>query len=342
MAEISRAPAKIGTVMRPTRLAPGVPSPLLTPEPLDLDILQEMYRGGAANLAGIDPRLNATRIAKQLRVGRARVAARLKSWSDSGFLQKYDVWLNPALFGWDGAWVAIRVTHPRVKPELFDRLALIDGVVSGIEFLGDWISVGFVTPDARALERTLGVVRGLAGVAGHEPPSMWTLPPPRRQLTRLDVRVVRALRERPRATLSETARRVGISTRTMTRRYSELLEDWAVWFVPVFDFRVVTGPVVSISLVLDGTASRESVSRQIRGRYPLTLEFQNSEVGPPIGRDEHVLVVLPPSAAHLEELDRFVASLPGVSGQELSVMVRSRSFPEWFNRHLDTMAARSA
>ena len=324
--------------MGAARFARDVPSDFLTPESLDLRILQEMYRGGAPNLAGIDPRLNATRIAKNLRIGRARVASRLKAWNGSGFLERYDVWLNPALFGWQGAWVAIRVSSPRVKPELFDRLSLIDGVVSGLEFLGDWLSVGLVTPDAASLQRTLGIVRGLNGVADLEPPMMWALPPPRRQLTPLDIRIVRALRERPMATLHETARRVGISTRTMTRRYSELLEDWAVWFVPVFDFRVLMRPVVSLSLELDGKGNRTAIGREIRNRYPLTLEFQNSQVGPPIGRDEQVLIVLPPSAAHLEELDRFVASLKGVAGQELNVMVRSRSIPEWFNRHLETLA----
>jgi DNA-binding Lrp family transcriptional regulator len=315
-----------------------VAAPAFRPEALDLDILREMYRNGAANLAGIDPRVNATRIARRLKVGRARVAARLKVWSDSGFLQRYDVWLNPALFRWHGAWIAIQVEHPRRKRELFSRLALVDGAVSGIEFLGPWISFGLVAPDPASLERTVGLLRGLAGVAALEPPQPWRLPEPRRDLTPLDLRIVRALRERPTASLGETARRVGISTRTMTRRYAQLLDHDAVWFVPVFDFRAIAQPVVSVGMNLDGTTSREAVVRQVRSRFPLLLEFENSEIGPQLANDEHVLFVLPPSAAHLEELEEFVASVKGVRGVETNVLVRSLSFPAWFDRHLESLA----
>ncbi|MGA7861231.1 MAG: Lrp/AsnC family transcriptional regulator, partial [Thermoplasmata archaeon] len=71
--------------------------PPLQPETIDIDILREMYREGAIDLAGVDPRLNATRIARQLGVRRARVSARLKAWRDSGLLRRYDVRVNPAL-----------------------------------------------------------------------------------------------------------------------------------------------------------------------------------------------------------------------------------------------------
>src|SRR5271170_4115446 len=102
----SRCPILAGRAQRSERASGPGPSALgvtatpLRPESLDLDIFRELYRGGAANLAGFDPRLNATRIAQHLRVGRARVAGRLNAWNDSGFLARYDVWLNLALFGW--------------------------------------------------------------------------------------------------------------------------------------------------------------------------------------------------------------------------------------------------
>jgi DNA-binding Lrp family transcriptional regulator len=315
-----------------------VTDPPLTPEPLDLDILREMYREGAVNLAGIDPRLSATRIAKRLRVGRARVAGRLKAWDATGFLLRYDVWLNPALFGWHGAWVSVRVDHPRVKPDLFAHLALVDGAISALEFLGEWVTVGLVAPDPESLDRRAGLMRGLAGVRGVEPPVPWRGPAPKRELTTLDVRIVRALRERPTATLSDTARRVGISTRTMTRRYSELVDGLAVWFVPVFDFRAISYPVVSLSLNVGPGVGPENVTRRIRARFPLTLGFQTAELGPELGDGGQLLFVMPPSAAHLEDLEQFVRSIEGVVEFEANVMVRMHSFPAWFDRHLESLA----
>ena len=305
----------------------------LKPEALDIDLLREMYRGGAVNIAGIDPQLNATRIAKRLRVGRARVAARLRAWTASGLLVRYEVWLNPALIGWRGAAVNIRVDHPRVKAALLARLGVIDGAVMAMEFLGEWITVGLVVPDEAALERRIALIRGLSGVKEVEPPILWPVLEPQRKLTSLDIRIVRALRERPTATLSDAAHRVGISTRTMTRRYSALVDDWAVWFVPIFDFRAISYPMVTLRAALRPETDSEAVIRQIGARFPLNLAFRDPITGS-TARSEVNLFVMPPSAAHLEDLEKFVSSIKGVGDLEMNLMIRLHSFRGWFDRHL--------
>jgi len=315
-----------------------VPTAPLHPQPIDLDIFREMYRGSIASLSGIDPRLNASAIARRLHTGRARVAHRLQAWSDSGFLVRFDVWLNPALFGWQGAFFNIRLEHPRTKPALIGRLALLEGAVSSVEFLGEWITFGAVAPDAAGLERQRALVGGLAGVREVEPPMPWGEVRPQRALSPLDVRIVRALREAPTATLRATATRVGISTRTMTRRYAELVGDWAAWFVPVLDFRAITSPLVSLLLTYSEGATPATVARQVRARYPLTLAGAGVDAGPP--RTE-ALLVMPSSSAHLEELEQFVAGLDGVVGVETNVMVRMHSFPTWFDRQLAGLAPAS-
>jgi len=47
---------------------------------------------------------------------------------------------------------------------------------------------------------------------------------------------------------------------------------------------------------------------------------------------------LPPSPAHLEELEQFVGSIEGVTALEMILRVRTHSFPAWFDRHLETLA----
>jgi DNA-binding Lrp family transcriptional regulator len=317
-----------------------VTRPPLQPETLDIDILREMYREGAIDFTGVDPRLNATRIARELGVRRARVSARLKAWRDSGLLRRYDVWVNPALFGWQGAGVNIRVHHPRAKADLLSRLAALEGAVSAVEFLGEWITFGVVTPDAAALERTLTIVRGLAGVQEVEVPMPWRMLPPRRELSPLDIRIVRALRKSPTAMLSTTAHQVGISTRTMTRRYANLVENRDVWFHPSFDFRAFSSPVVLLAMTLPPETDRRPVLRRIQTRYPLSLAFRGMPERP--GSDPGGLLglVMPSSAAHLEEVEQFVASIEGVEELEANVVVRLHSFPDWFDRQLEALAQR--
>jgi DNA-binding Lrp family transcriptional regulator len=308
------------------------------PDAVDLAVLREMYRDGAVSMAGIDPRLNATQIAQKLRIGRTAVATRLKRWKESGFLRSYDVWLNPALWGWCGAGFSVRVDHHRVKGDLFRKLALVDGVVMGLELLGDWISVGLVAPDLTAVDRRVALVHGLAGVREVEDPQPWKLPEPRRQLTSLDLRIVRALRERPTAGLSEIAHRARISNRTMTRRYGTLVDDAAVWFVPIFDFTALARPVVALNVVTRSGVAREMIARKIRARFPLTLDSSISSATSPHGLQAHAFSVILPSAAALEEFERSVGSVEGVVEIESLVMVRIHSFPEWFDHHLRTLA----
>jgi DNA-binding Lrp family transcriptional regulator len=309
----------------------------LHPDSLDLDIYREMYRNSSPNLAGIDPRLNTTRIAQRLKIGRARVAARVKAWNDSGFLLRYDVWLNPAIFGWRGAWLGVQVENYRNKPTVLSRLALVEGAVFGIEFLGEWVSLALLAPDSATLKRSVELIQGLAGVRAIEPPIVWELPRPKRQLTPLDIRIVHALREQPTATLSATAQRVGISTRTMTRRYSELIDSWAVWFVPVFDFRAISTPAVSVVITMAPGIAPEPVVRRVRTRFPLTIDFLAGDAGADAQTGRRFFLVMPPSAAHLEELERFVAAMAGVVSVETNVMVRMHSFPVWFDRQLETL-----
>ena len=311
------------------------------PEELDFAILREMYRDGAVNLAGIDPRLNATRIARTLRIGRARIATRLRWWKESGFLQKYSVWLNPALLGWHGAWVALRVDHHRSKPGLFQRLSLVDGVVSAMDFLGPWVSVAVVAPDPTSLQRRIRLIRQMPGVEEVDAPVHWRTPEPARALTPLEVRVARALRATPTATLSEIAQRVGVSTRTMTRRYSEMIERWTVWFVPIFDFTALSRPIVSVNIRLRPGVAKEEISRAVRQRFPLALDFAATGIGPEVSPQDLVVFVALPSPASLEELEQFLTAMEGVEGVESFLLVRMHDFPEWFDDHLASLAAPS-
>ena len=308
------------------------------PEGLDIDILREMYRDGLVNLAGIDPRLNATRIASPVARG-SRPRLRPPQGLEGGRFHpsvRRSAATRPCWAG-VGGWVNLQVEHHRVKPELFRRLGLVDGVVSALEFLGEWISVGLIAPDEPSLRRRVALVRGLAGVREVEGPTLWKAPEPRRPLTALDLRILHALRAKPTATLSETARRVGISTRTMTRRYSDLVDSWAVWFVPVFDFTALVSPIVSLNLTVRPGISQEAVVRALREHFPFVLESRRGAMVSDRSPDAVILFVTLPSAASFEELHRVSERIEGVIDVEPLTMVRMHSFPEWFDRQLEAL-----
>jgi DNA-binding Lrp family transcriptional regulator len=314
----------------------------LQPDELDFAILRVMFRTGTFSLAGVDPRLNVSRIAKSLRVGRARVAARLERWSRAGFLRKYDVWINPALLESQGAWVSVRVGQRVDKSELFERLRLIDGAIFGVEYVGDWIELALIAPDTATLQRRGELLRQITGVSEVGPTLVWRTPEPKRRLTSLDIRIVRSLRERSTATLSEVADAVGISARTMGRRYSRLIDDYAVWFVPVFDFRALARPVISLNVQAQPGLDPAELHARIRARFPLVLQLSTSGIGSDLAPQVFVFFVILPTVAYADELERLVIGVRGVERTEQSVLVQMHDFPQWFDRCLHTLVPRAA
>lgn len=304
-----------------------------TPD-IDLDIFRELYGGSGVSTFGFDPRVNSSEVARRLRMTRARVAARLAEWSEVGLLQRYDVWPNPALFGLSVASLEVRVADRFAKEAVSARLGLVDGVVAGLDVLGEWLTIQLVAEGAAEIERRAELIRGLAGVAEVGSPLPWGRLEPEHPLSPLDLRIVRVLRRYPKAPLSTVARHVGVSTRTITTRYGRLLDDRSVWFVPVLDFRALAMPVLSLQVQLAEPGDRGRVTRALRRSYPLLLEFVTHRAGPQLPPGVAFYVVLTSSAAAVADFERFARSVAGVASAEVYTMVRNLSFPATFDRLL--------
>jgi len=323
-------------------MPPRTPTVIPRPADIDIDIFREMYRSRGVTVAGVDPRLKAAGIAQRLGVSRARVDSRLKEWTRHGLLQRFDVWPNPALFDLIGFTVDLRLSDRFRKEAVIERLRLVDGAVGGIELAGDWITAQFVVPNEVEARRRTDLLRGLAGIAEAGDPILWARLEPNRSLSPLDLRIVRVLRQYPTHPLSTIARHVGVSTRTITTRYGRLVDDLAVWFVPVLDFRALTQPVVSVSVGLSDSANHELVSRSFRKAFPQSLEFVRTGFGPILPDRVAVFFTICPSAARVEELEGFLRGLSGVESVEAFVMIRILSFPETFDRLIPVSPPRSS
>ena len=120
---------------------------------LDMGILREMSRGRVAFWGGMDPRVGTTEIADRLGVNRTTVWSRLKSWEKDGFLIRQEVVPNPRLFGAGVAGGGVRVDDPRRKAEVLHALALVDGVIGGVDNVGPWIGLQYAHESTAALTR---------------------------------------------------------------------------------------------------------------------------------------------------------------------------------------------
>ncbi|MDX1534451.1 MAG: Lrp/AsnC family transcriptional regulator, partial [Thermoplasmata archaeon] len=164
---------------------------------LDMGILREMSRGPAVFWGGMDPRVGTAEIADHLGVNRTTVWSRLRSWEKDGFLIRQEVVPNPRLFGAGVAGGGVRVDDPRRKAEVLRELALVDGVIGGVDHVGPWMSIQYAHESMAALKRCGRLVGALPGV--DEVGTCLAFDPPRHSFEpdRRDWRILAAMRRAP-------------------------------------------------------------------------------------------------------------------------------------------------
>jgi hypothetical protein len=124
----------------------------------------------------------------------------------------------------------------------------------------------------------------------------------------------------------------------MTRRYAHLVRDWSVWFIPVFNFRALANPVVWVQAKLRSSQARDELVALVRKHYPLTLPSLIMIESPPEAGTEVAMVTALPTMAAYDDLDRLVASQPGVKESEILVMVEVHDFHGGIDQMLGSVA----
>lgn len=298
----------------------------------DARILREMLREKVFFWGALDPRVSADDVARRLRLARSTVHARVKAWRRSGLLAASAFTPHPGLLGVGLGGGAIRVQDVRAKEGVLESLALVPGAFSAVDHVGEWVAVCFVRESDAALERLLRLVRRLPGVEEMTPCAPIALQPCGHEMTPLDWRIVRELRRAPERTLAATARALGVSAKTMSRRYEALLEANALWYLPVMDFTRTEGTVVRLILDLEEDADRARVLAALDAWPSL---FDVTDAKRLIPQAETVDVALwVPNAGAVEDAMRRALDVPGVRAAEATFPRSWRFFGEWVDERL--------
>ena len=187
-----------------------------------------------------DVRISYARVAAGLDIDEETVRNRLKHMNDVRFLCGWQLILNPALLGREAAIVELHVGDLESKPEVISRLKLLEGVMLIDDLYGKELAVLTLYENPSTLERQ---VRLFASLCGNPAPVSWKLvfPPCGLTPTRTDWRIVEALRRDGRGRLSDVARNLRLSTRTVKRRMMQLVDEHAFYLDPILDLRNVGG-----------------------------------------------------------------------------------------------------
>ena len=208
-----------------------------TPDDLDIRIIRAL---ASPHSFQWDVRISYANVAAGLNIDEETVRSRLKHMNDVRFLRGWQLILNPGLLGREAAIVELSVGDSESKPEVISRLKLLEGVMLIDDLYGNELAVLTMYENASALERQ---VRLFASLCGGPTPASWKLgfPPCELTPTRTDWRIMQALRRDGRGRLSDVARSLRLSTRTVKRRMIQLVDGNAFYLDPLLDLGKVGG-----------------------------------------------------------------------------------------------------
>lgn len=266
-------------------------------------------------------------MAKRLAIDEETVRNRLKRMSEVGFLRGWQLILNPVLLGREAAIVELRVSDSGSKPEVISRLKLLEGVMLIDDFYGKELAVLILYENAAMLERQVQLIASLCGCPT---PIRWKLgfPPCELTPTTTDWRIIQALRQNGRGRLSDVARGLRISTRTVKRRLVHLVDGNAFYLDPVLDLGKVGG--VRCRLWVTSEASRkQAVDKAILSGLQRIVSTHTAP------EEYSLFVVHCANASEVQEISQWVGKLGGVREVRSTIEVEHIHVQGWLEGEIE-------
>jgi DNA-binding Lrp family transcriptional regulator len=253
-------------------------------------------------------------LAKRLGLGVDAVKERLRRLEREGILQGFEIFPNFRHFGLQVSSVRFRLADEGARARAMTEVQAVDGVQAVTGFLGTELCVDLCHRNPTEMTRRAGVLSRLMGDATYLGACDYPLPPVDHELSPFDWRILQALRGQPRRRLEDVAESLGVSARTVKRRFERMAKAGDFDIVANVDPGALRNSIMAFLLVHlrpDATkAEGEAVVASLPERW--------FHVWMPGHKPDFFAAVVAASMGELEELRRQTESLPGV------VMVESR------------------
>lgn len=201
-------------------------------------------------------------IARRLGLDLKTVKGRIERMEGTGFLRGYEIVPNLGHFGMQGSGYLYRVVEPDAKREALKRVEPTEGLLEVHDFLGAEVCVDVAY---RSPEELASKLKTLGDTMGDRSPLRFydrVLPPVNRVLSPLDWRILQKLRGRAQRPLADVAADVGVTLKTVRRRFDRMAGEGSFFMVPLLDPSRATGLVLFELLVYaNPDAPRETLER---------------------------------------------------------------------------------
>jgi DNA-binding Lrp family transcriptional regulator len=298
---------------------------------LDLGIIRRM--GLAPFLVWPHPPagLRPAALARALHTSTDTIKRRLAAMRKQGVFHGTKAFPNPRLLGLRTASLHFSMQpgdRRRIAPQ---QVTEVEGVLGVFDMVGGDRCIDVAYPHDTSLHEIQDRLRSLLGVASSHFVDFAT-PTPGIELSPLDWRIVRALRSKPDTSLESVAKSLGLSLRTVKRRFDRMVQEGCIDVIGLFDPGVIPGHLV-VDLLFhlnpsSGKAELAAVLNAYRSRWVAQWSPPDSRLG------ALTLVVVAQSARELEDLRREGESLACVRRCDALVLERAVEHWDWIDVEL--------
>lgn len=193
----------------------------------DLQILRLMGVQPFADWPRDQDHLKPSYFAKQLGMSVEAAKARVRRMEKDGIIAGYEVYPNFSLLGYTCVGFLFHLPRPATAQTMAD-LQAVDGVGIVERYLGPAIRVDLFERSPSAMDRRVQLVSRILGATDHSRYAAYPSSPVARKPTRLDWRIIQALRGRANRPLADVADELGVNARTVTRHVDRLWTEGSI------------------------------------------------------------------------------------------------------------------
>ena len=304
----------------------------------DLHILRLMGVQPFADWPRDIDHLRPSHFAKKLGMSVEAAKARVRRMEKEGIILGYELYPNFSHLGYMCVGYLFRLGKPATSRTMED-LAAVDGLGIIERYLGSAMGIDVFEKSTAAMDRRVELVSRLLGASAHSRYASYPSAPVGRSPSRLDWRIMLALRGRATRPLSEVAEELRVSPRTVTRRFDRLWAEGSIDTV----VRLNTGNVPSLLFANTFVHFKQAPEAAVTQMLHRELDSQWAYCWSPPDKEVANLVMglVFHSPSHMQEtLDR-IRAMPNVADAEILLSAQSTTNEAWLTEAM-MQAAKSS
>lgn len=304
---------------------------------LDFKIFKSIeYRPFGPNAADLS-RLNPWVIAKKVGADGNTVKLRLNKMKQSGFIHYFQIYPNFRLFGVKDSAYAFTLPDVLQKQEIIDKCSLVDGVTEVHNFIGPEICIDFAYSDSGEETRRLELFRSLTHCERPERFYERVMPPVEIELSNLDWRIIKALRYHAFKPLSSIAAELGLSAKTVRRRFERMASNNAVIIAPLVNPADIPNTITHVLLLYPTPERWEEVLNRATEELGASCFLAKSS---PPGNAMFCLAAR--TLAETEENLIRARKIEGMRNVKLLILKEIREFSQWVDSAIERKISETA